>query len=72
MSFSYFVVRCVEETDTILANSDPTSHDFFTKLAILLPDRSVIPDNGRFILDMFNVLLPVSYTHLDVYKRQLL
>ena len=42
---------------TILANSDPTSHDFFTKLAILLPDRSVIPDNGRFILDMFNVLL---------------
>lgn len=41
----------------ILANANPTSSDFFIRLAMSLPDKSVIPDNGRFILDMFSVLL---------------
>lgn len=41
----------------VLANSAPMSPDFFTRLAILLPDRWVIPDNGRFILGMLSVFL---------------
>lgn len=43
----------------ILANTNPVSMDSCTRLAMLLPDKSVIPDNGRFILDMLSVLLLV-------------
>ena len=51
----------------ILANASSTATDFFVKLAVLLPDRSVIPDNGRYLLDMLSVLFLVPLSALVAY-----
>ena len=40
--------------------------------ARILEKRKVDPSIQSFLKGMVNILLPVSYTHLDVYKRQLL
>ena len=34
-------------------------------------ERRVIPKNRAFVDEILKTLGPVSYTHLDVYKRQI-
>ena len=55
----------------ILANaSSSVIMDFPTKLASMLPDRTVIPDNGRYLLDMMSVLFLIPCFSLFAYMAQ--
>ena len=33
--------------------------------------RNIAKENHRYVEEMFDCIEPVSYTHLDVYKRQM-
>lgn len=55
----------------ILANACSTvDMDFPTRLAYMLPDRTVIPDNGRYLLDMMSVLFLIPCFSLFAYITQ--
>ena len=48
---------------------------FYHLVYILFPEFAVTPGGFRRVLKVFGrapALAPVSYTHLDVYKRQML
>ena len=55
----------------ILANASSTVFmDLPIELASMLPDRTVIPDNGRYLLDMMSVLFLIPCFSFLAYVTQ--
>ena len=63
-SHQYFIVKCSDRPDTIIKYAD---------LPLIINNLERVRPYQISIYDSLNTscALPVSYTHLDVYKRQL-
>ena len=76
--FTYPILMAADillyDTDIVPVGNDQKQHieicrDIAMRVNNKYKDTFVIPD-GRFLKSGARIMSPVSYTHLDVYKRQ--
>lgn len=63
----FFLTNLVVLHFIIVVNANPTTMDFPARLFSFLPNRTNIPDNGRYILDMLSVLFLCPCFALTAY-----
>lgn len=65
-----FIMDIVSLHYIILANANPMTMNLPIKLASLQPNRTDIPDNGRYLLDMLSVLFLCPFFSLIAYLAE--